>query len=100
MIKVATRGVIDHTEAHTKNVLEARPNMLIDNAAPTARESTRTEKMTPLLVSVSFVNIVQTSLFGCLSCSIEDRRIGTHPPLGGVSGGVISSTLAIFERKG
>src|SRR5215210_6331983 len=61
MINVATTGVIDHTEPHISS-FEARPSTLIDKAAPTARKSTRTEKMAPLLVPVSFVNILQTSL--------------------------------------
>src|SRR5215208_4795936 len=59
MIKVATTGVHDHTEAYTTK-FEARSNMLIDKAAPTARHSTSTEKMAPLLVSASFVNISLT----------------------------------------
>src|SRR3712207_8184805 len=50
-----------HTEAHISK-FEARPSTLINRAAPTARHSTSTEKIAPLAVSVSFVNIFQTSL--------------------------------------
>src|SRR5215212_4703196 len=59
MIKVATRGVSDHTEPHTRK-FEPRPSMSIARAATTARNSTRTEKTIPLFVSVSFVNIPKT----------------------------------------
>src|SRR5919112_2854421 len=96
MTKAATTGVIDHTPAKAK---PERPSMLIDKAAPTAKRSTSTENIAPLLVSVSFVSIFQASLSGCHSCSIEDRRIGTHPPLGGCSGGVMRVSRAWKARR-
>src|ERR671920_2533770 len=91
MTKAATTGVIDHTPAIAK---PERPNILINKAAPTAKRSTSTENIAPLLVSVSFVNIFRTSLSGCLSCSIRGGRIEAHPPLGGCSGGVMRVSRA------
>jgi len=58
MIKVATVGVIDHMENMTR--FEEISRNLISKAAPTARHSTSTAKMAPLLESVSFVNIPKT----------------------------------------
>jgi hypothetical protein len=60
MTNAAAVGVIDHK---THNFpLGASSRILINKAAPMAMSSTRTEKMAALLVSVSFVNILQTSL--------------------------------------
>ena len=55
MINAATVGVIDHME----NMIGSEEILrnLMSKAAPTARHSTRTEKMAALVVSVSFVNI-------------------------------------------
>src|SRR5215203_2051696 len=59
MIKVATVGVHDHTENMTRS--EEISRNLMSKADPTARHSTRTAKMAPLVLSVSFVNILQAS---------------------------------------
>jgi len=58
MIKVATVGVHDHME--NKIGFEVISRNLMSKAAPTARDSTSTVNMAPLLVSVSFVNIAKT----------------------------------------
>src|SRR5918998_2276607 len=59
MINAATVGVMDHMENMTRSEVILRN--LMSKAAPTAMHSTRTAKIAPLLVSVSFVNILQTS---------------------------------------
>ena len=55
MINVARVGVHDHME----NMIGSEEILrnLMSKAAPTARHSTRTEKIAALLASVSFVNI-------------------------------------------
>jgi hypothetical protein len=55
MTNAAAVGVIDH-KTHIP-MLGARSRILIVNAAPTDRSSTKTEKMAAFWVSVSFVNI-------------------------------------------
>jgi hypothetical protein len=55
MINVARVGVMDH-KLHITAPVEKSRN-LINRAAPTDRQSTRTAKIAALLVSVSFVNI-------------------------------------------
>jgi hypothetical protein len=59
MINAATVGVIDHME----NMIGSEEILrnLMSKAAPTARHSTSTAKMAPLLASVSFVNIAYNS---------------------------------------
>ena len=57
MIRAATVGVNDH-KTHMP-MPEVSPSVRITTAAPTARHSTRTVKMAALLVSVSFVNMVE-----------------------------------------
>jgi hypothetical protein len=53
--QVATVGVHDHTENMIGSEVISRN--LMSKAAPTARDSTSTAKMAPLVVSVSLVNI-------------------------------------------
>jgi hypothetical protein len=60
MTNAAAVGVIDH-KTHIP-MLGLRSRILIDKAAPTAMSSTSTEKMAPLRVSVSFVNMPLTLL--------------------------------------
>src|ERR687889_1421529 len=55
MINVARVGVDDHTTPRPKP--RGRSRNLINKAAPTDKQSTRTAKMAALLVSVNFVNI-------------------------------------------
>jgi hypothetical protein len=55
MIKAATVGVKDHMVNRTKPW--GRSRNLINKAAPTDRQSTSTEKIAALLVSLSFVNL-------------------------------------------
>ena len=74
MTNAATAGVLAHKGAHV-SMFEARPSMLINKAAPTASKSTRTEKAAPLLVSVSFINILQTS-FISYACCVGDVSTG------------------------
>src|SRR5215207_3536078 len=68
MIKVATVGVHDHTENMTRS--EEISRNLMSKADPTARHSTRTAKMAPLVLSVSFVNILQASFISYV-CDIS-----------------------------
>jgi hypothetical protein len=55
MIKVATVGV--HDQMENRIGFEVISRNLMSKAAPTARHSTRTVKMAPLLASVSLVNM-------------------------------------------
>src|SRR5215212_197868 len=80
MIRVAAVGVHDHMENMTG--FEVISRNLISRAAPTARLSTSTEKMTALLVSVGLVNMCQQPLSptgeaaGCVfSPSLSGRLI-------------------------
>src|SRR5918997_6692259 len=109
MINVATVGV----DIHRANI--AKPGgisrILINNAAPTAMHSTRTEKMAALFVSASFVNITQfpspaASSARCVGgeCVIALAFLASDETLGrrGRQHTVRTTCLGywVFERKG
>src|SRR5215207_10680757 len=78
MIKVATVGVHDQMENMTR--FEVTSRNLMSKAAPTARDNTRTAKMAPFVVSVSFVNILQASFISYV-CDIPHSLVACRQDL-------------------
>src|SRR5215207_4566843 len=78
MTNAATVGVIDHN-AHIPMPRVSSRN-LITKADPTARKSTRTEKIAALFISASFVNILLTSSIS-YACDVPQatRACGNEP---------------------
>src|SRR3954453_18315680 len=86
MINAATVGVNDHMENRTKPW--GRSRNLINKAAPTDRQSTRTAKIAALCVSASFVNIPNIPSIALVLASgsyLERQVVGrvAGPHLGG-----------------
>src|SRR5215216_6196589 len=82
MINAATVGVMDHKVNMTTSEVILRN--LMSKAAPTARHSTRTAKMAPLVVSVSFVNILQASFISYV-CDIPHSLVACRQDLADAS---------------